>query len=105
LSLQAHPETGRDLANLNSIRPGPGSNRKEHDMNKILLTLLVLQGSVADKIKNRRDAGQGSLEYVAMIGVAVMIIVAIVSVATPAGTAMGAIITAAVDKVKSAVGL
>jgi hypothetical protein len=74
-------------------------------MNKILLTLLVLQGTVADKIKTRRDAGQGSLEYVAMIGVAVMIIVAIVSVATPAGTAMGGIITAAVDKVKSAVGL
>jgi hypothetical protein len=74
-------------------------------MNKILFTLLVLQGSVADKIKSRRDAGQGSLEYVAMIGVAVMIILAIVGFATPAGTAIGTMIQAAVDKVKGAVGL
>ena len=74
-------------------------------MNKILFTLLVLQGSVADKLKSRRDAGQGSLEYVAMIGVAVMIILAIVGFATPAGTAIGGMIQKAVDNVKSAVGL
>jgi Ca2+/H+ antiporter len=74
-------------------------------MNKILLTLLVLQGSVADKFKNRREAGQGSLEYVAMIGVAVMIVVAIAALATPAGTAMGGLINSAITKVKTALAL
>ena len=73
-------------------------------MNRLLLSLMVLHSSLVDKVKGRRDAGQGSLEYVGMIAVAAIIIAAVAVVATAAGPQIGAFITAAIAKVQAAVG-
>jgi hypothetical protein len=73
-------------------------------MNNLLLSLMVLHSSIADKVKGRREAGQGSLEYVGMIAVAAIIIAAVAVVATAAGPQIGAFITAAIAKVQAAVG-
>jgi hypothetical protein len=73
-------------------------------MNNLLLSLMVLHSSLVDKVKGRRDAGQGSLEYVGMIAVAAIIIAAVAVVATAAGPQIGAFITAAIAKVQAAVG-
>jgi hypothetical protein len=70
-------------------------------MNTLLVTYLVLTGKLASA--KRREAGQGSLEYVAMIAVAALIIGGVALVAQPAGDAIGAMIQAAIDKVKAAV--
>ena len=70
-------------------------------MNTLLVTYLVLTGKLAPA--KRREAGQGSLEYVAMIAVAALIIGGVALVAQPAGDAIGAMIQAAIDKVKAAV--
>lgn len=69
-------------------------------MNKLILTLFVWQLTAVDKIRARREAGQGSLEYVGMIAVAAIIVAAVVLVAKDAK--IGDIITAAVAKVTSA---
>jgi hypothetical protein len=74
----------------------------EEPMNNLLLTFYVWHLTAVDKLKARREAGQGTLEYVGMIAVAAIIIVAVVAVAKSAD--LGSIFTAAVDKVKSAVG-
>lgn len=73
-------------------------------MNHLLLTLLVLRGTVTERLQGRRDAGQGSLEYVGMIAVAAIIIAAVAVVATAAGPQIGAFITNAIAKVQGAVG-
>jgi len=73
-------------------------------MNNLLLSLMVLHSSIVDKVKGRREAGQGSLEYVGMIAVAAIIIAAVAVVATAAGPQIGAFITAAIAKVQAAVG-
>jgi hypothetical protein len=72
-------------------------------MNNLLLSLMVLHSSLVDKVKGRRDAGQGSLEYVGMIAVAAIIIAAVALVANAAGPQIGAFITAAIAKVQAAV--
>ena len=46
-------------------------------MNQLLVTLYVWQLTASDKLKARREAGQGSLEYIAAIAVAAIIIVAV----------------------------
>lgn len=73
-------------------------------MNKLMTnlygTFLVLTSPVPAK---RREAGQGSLEYVGMIAVAAIIIVAVAVVAKTAGPQIGAFITAAITKVQGAV--
>lgn len=73
-------------------------------MNKLMTnlvgTFLVLTGPVPSK---RREAGQGSLEYVAMIAVAALIIVVVAAAATPAGTLIAAMIQTAIAKVQAAV--
>ena len=69
-------------------------------MTNLLGTFLVLTSPVPAK---RREAGQGSLEYVGMIAVAAIIIVAVAVVAKTAGPSIGAFITAAVAKVQAAV--
>ena len=73
-------------------------------MNNLLLSLMVLHSSIVDRVKGRRDSGQGSLEYVGMIAVAAIIIAAVAVVATAAGPQIGAFITAAIAKVQAAVG-
>jgi hypothetical protein len=72
-------------------------------MNNLLLTYLVLTGKLAPA--KRREAGQGSLEYVAMIAVAALIIVGVAAAAGPAGQAIGGMIQLAIDKAKTTVGL
>jgi heme A synthase len=47
-------------------------------MNQLLVTLYAWHLTAADKLRQRREAGQGSLEYVAAIAVAAIIIVAVV---------------------------
>jgi Ca2+/H+ antiporter len=71
-------------------------------MNNLLVTFLVLTGKMAPA--KRREAGQGSLEYVGMIAVAALIVAAVAFVANAAGPQIGAFITAAIAKVQSAVG-
>ena len=74
---------------------------KEEIMQKLLLTFFVWQLTAVDKLKARREAGQGTLEYVGMIAVAAIIIVAVVAVARSAD--IGSMLTAAIAKVKAAV--
>ncbi len=82
--------------------PARVTNAKEELMQKLLLTLFVWQLTAVDKLKARREAGQGTLEYVGMIAVAAIIIVAVVAVAKSAD--IGSMLTAAINKVKAAVG-
>ena len=70
-------------------------------MNNLLLTFLVLTGKMAPA--KRREAGQGSLEYVGMIAVAALIIAAVAVIANAAGPQIGEMINAAIAKVKTAV--
>ena len=70
-------------------------------MNNLLVTFLVLTGKMAPT--KRREAGQGSLEYVGMIAVAALIVAAVALVANAAGPQIGAFITAAIAKVQAAV--
>ena len=74
-------------------------------MNKLLTSLLgtflVLTNPTPPA--KRREAGQGSLEYVGMIAVAALIIAAVAFVAKAAGPQIGAFITAAIAKVQAAV--
>jgi hypothetical protein len=71
-------------------------------MHKLVLTLLVWQVATADKLKARREAGQGTLEYVGMIAVAAIIVVTLIAAAS--GFDFAGIITKAIDKVKAAAG-
>jgi hypothetical protein len=71
-------------------------------MHKLVLTLLVWQVAAAEKLKARRDAGQGTLEYVGMIAVAAIIVVALITAAS--GFDFAGIVTKAIQKVKDATG-
>lgn len=68
-------------------------------MSKLFITLFVLQGNLLDKAKSRREAGQGTLEYVAMVAVACIIIAAVVAVLKPAGATLGSLVSTALAKV------
>ena len=73
-------------------------------MDKLFISLFLLQYTVADKvekIKARREAGQGTLEYVGMIAVAAVIIVAVVTVLK--GAKLGDWIGTFITSVKTAV--
>jgi hypothetical protein len=70
-------------------------------MTSLLGTFLVLTNPAVPA--KRREAGQGSLEYVGMIAVAALIIAAVALVAKSAGPQIGAFITAAITKVQTAV--
>lgn len=71
-------------------------------MDKIALTFIIWQLTAVDKIKARREAGQGTLEYVGMIAVAAIIIVAVIGVLK--GAELGTWVGTFIDKVKSSVG-
>jgi hypothetical protein len=71
-------------------------------MHKLVLTLLVWQVAAAEKLKARRDSGQGTLEYVGMIAVAAIIVVALITAAS--GFDFAGIVTKAIQKVKDATG-
>lgn len=72
-------------------------------MNQLIVTILAWHLTTADKLKARRDAGQGTLEYVGMFAVAAIIVVALIGVAS--GFDFGSIVTAAITKVKTAAGV
>jgi len=68
-------------------------------MNQLLVTLYVWQLTAGDKLKQRREAGQGSLEYIAAIAVAAIIIVAVVGAVNSAN--LGTWATGLIDKIKN----
>lgn len=68
-------------------------------MNQLLVTLYVWQLTASDKLKQRREAGQGSLEYIAAIAVAAIIIVAVVGAVNSAG--LGEWATGLINKIKT----
>ena len=70
-------------------------------MTNLLGTFLVLTSPVTPA--KRREAGQGSLEYVGMIAVAAIIIALVAGVAKTQGPTIAAFITDAVSKVQRAV--
>ncbi|WP_375426534.1 hypothetical protein [uncultured Friedmanniella sp.] len=70
-------------------------------MNKLFITLFVLQDTLLDKAKARRESGQGTLEYVAMVAVACIIIAAVVAILKPAGATLGTLVSTAIQKVTS----
>lgn len=67
-------------------------------MNQLLVTLYVWQLTAVDKLNKRREAGQGSLEYVAAIAIAAIIILAVVGAVK--GAALGAWATGLINKIK-----
>jgi Flp pilus assembly pilin Flp len=75
-------------------------------MNKIAFTLYFWQLSfvdaTVDRIKARREAGQGTLEYVGMIAVAAIVIVAVIGALKTAD--LKHFVSDAVTKVTSALG-
>ncbi len=58
-------------------------------------------GLVADRIERRSDRGQGTLEYVGMVAVAALVIVAVVTAIK--GANLGEVVGGAITKVTSAV--
>lgn len=73
-------------------------------MYNLLFTLMMLPDSLASRYANRaKNRGQGSLEYVGMIAVAAIIIVAVAVVAKTEGPNIGKFITAAIAKVQGAI--
>ena len=71
-------------------------------MNNIALTFLVWQLTAVDKLKARREAGQGTLEYVGMVAVACIIIAAVIGVLR--GVELGPLLQGFLDQVTSALG-
>ena len=75
-------------------------------MNKLLTsvlgTFLVLTNPAG--LAKRRDAGQGTLEYVAMVAVAAIIIVAVATFLKDQGPIIKGWVETAINDVKSAVG-
>ncbi|SEP70666.1 hypothetical protein [Microlunatus flavus] len=70
-------------------------------MDKLMISFFLLQNTVTDKIRTRREAGQGTLEYVAAIALALIVIVALITAFTSAGTALAQKVQAVVEKVTS----
>lgn len=70
-------------------------------LGKFFATLYVVSAAGAKKIKNS-ERGQGTLEYVGMIAVAAVIIVAVIGVLNKAD--IGAWVQKAIDSVKTATG-
>lgn len=71
-------------------------------MNNIALTLYMWQLTALDKLQARREAGQGTLEYVGMVAVACIIIAAVITVIK--GVNPGPLLQGFIDKVTTALG-
>lgn len=67
-------------------------------MNQLLVTLYVWQLTAGDKLKQRREAGQGSLEYIAAIAVAAVIILAVITAVR--GADLGGWVTTLIQRIK-----
>ncbi|MBO0812116.1 MAG: hypothetical protein J2P23_08725 [Microlunatus sp.] len=70
-------------------------------LGKFFATLYVVSAAGAKKIKNS-ERGQGTLEYVGMIAVAAVIVVAVIGALK--GAQIGTWVTDAINSVKSALG-
>ncbi len=71
-------------------------------MDKLIVSLIMLQAEVTDRLSaRRREAGQGTLEYIAMLLVAGVLIVAIIGIFSGAGATLSAKVQAVVDKITS----
>jgi len=57
-------------------------------MDKLMISLFLLQSTVTDKVRTRREAGQGTLEYVGALALALIVILALVQAFTGFGTAL-----------------
>lgn len=71
-------------------------------MNQLLVTLYAWHLTAIDKLRERRDAGQGSLEYIAAIAVAAAIVVVVIAAANQAQ--VGDFVTAMIDKIRESAG-
>jgi hypothetical protein len=54
-------------------------------MDKLIVSLIMLQATATNKLSARREAGQGTLEYIAMLLIAGVLIVALVGIFTGVG--------------------
>ena len=68
-------------------------------MDKLIVSLLMLQATVTDKLSARREAGQGTLEYIAMLLIAGVLIVALVGIFTGVGAQLSTKVKAVIDKI------
>lgn len=68
-------------------------------MDKLMISLFLLQSTVTDKVRTRREAGQGTLEYVAALALALIVILALIGAFTSAGAALSAKISTIVGQV------
>jgi len=85
--------------------PDPnGSQHKESSMNKLVTALVGTYLVLTNPTPKRREAGQGSLEYVGAIAVAALIVAALAGAAAGFGKEIGTVITDAIKKVKEAMG-
>lgn len=70
-------------------------------MDKLIVSLIMLQATVTDKISNRREAGQGTLEYIAMLLIAGVLIVALVGIFTGVGAQLAGKVQAIIQQITS----
>jgi hypothetical protein len=70
-------------------------------MDKLIVSLLMLQATVTDKLSARREAGQGTLEYIAMLLIAGVLIVALVGIFTGVGAQLATKVQAVITKITS----
>ncbi len=68
-------------------------------MDKLMISFFLLQNTVTGKLRTRREAGQGTLEYVAALALALIVILALVTAFGTAGTSLSAKVTAIVAKI------
>ena len=68
-------------------------------MDKLMISLFLLQATATDKLRTRREAGQGTLEYVAALALALIVILALVGAFTSAGQALSTKISSIVSGV------
>lgn len=66
-------------------------------MEKLMLSLYMVQLTVTGKLRSRRESGQGALEYVGMIAVAALIIALVV--AAVSGPTLGDWISGVITKI------
>ena len=59
-------------------------------MDKLMISFFLLQATATDKLRTRREAGQGTLEYVAALALALIVILALVTAFTDLGAALKA---------------
>lgn len=68
-------------------------------MDKLMISFFLLQATAADKLRTRREAGQGTLEYVAALALALIVILALVTAFGTAGTTLANKVKAVTDKI------